>query len=78
MPHTACTRFGEEAHLTGIGCGGIWVAGETAVYAAPALILHYVLGHNYLPLEPFIHAVLHGPQPGSPDHEALLARWRDW
>ncbi len=71
-------RFGAEAHLAGIGCGEIRVAGETAVYAAPALILHYVLEHSYLPPEPFIHAVLHGPQPGSPDHEALLARWWHW
>ncbi len=69
-------RCGEGASLAAIGCGEMRVEGETAVYAAPSLIVHYVEAHHYRPPDPFIEAVLHGPQPGSARHEALLAAWQ--
>jgi hypothetical protein len=50
----------------------IRVIGEEDIFAAPALIYHYVTVHNYKPPDAFIQAILHGPQPGSPEHRALL------
>ncbi|GAA3661090.1 hypothetical protein ACLIYM_24680 [Streptomyces fenghuangensis] len=44
---------------TFIGSGEIRVPGrEGAVYAAPAMIVHYVESHAYLPPEEFIESVL--------------------
>jgi hypothetical protein len=34
------------------------VAGESTVYAAPVLIHHYVVAHDYRPPDEFIAAVL--------------------
>lgn len=42
------------------------------VYAAPNLILHYIISHNYLPPEKFINAVIKGPKPGSEEFAELI------
>ncbi len=55
------------AHLTEIR-----VIGETEIYAAPALIYHYVEAHHYQPPDEFIAAVLQGPAPGTAEHRALI------
>jgi hypothetical protein len=68
--------YGENAGLMSIGDGEIRVIGRDVVYAAPALIYHYVVEHHYRPPQEFIDAVLTGPQPGSPEHNALLAEYR--
>ena len=39
-----------------------------ATYAAPNLIYHYVVDHQYLPPDAFVRAVLDGPLPGSPEY----------
>ena len=45
------------------GSAEIRVRGEGRVYAAPELVYHYVVIHNYLPPEEFIAAVLNSDQP---------------
>uniref|UniRef100_UPI0040560A9C DUF7919 family protein n=1 Tax=Acetatifactor sp. TaxID=1872090 RepID=UPI0040560A9C len=35
------------------------------IYAAPELILHYIMNHKYLPPQEFIDAVMTGPKPDS-------------
>lgn len=41
-----------------LGSADIQVEGEGDVYRAPALMLHYVTAHDYLPPEEFVDAVL--------------------
>jgi hypothetical protein len=55
------------------GLGEIRVIGEEEIFAAPSLIYHYVVAHQYKPPAEFIAAVRHGPQPGTAEYEAL---WR--
>ena len=43
----------------------IAVEGIRGTYAAPALIYHYVVAHDYRPPDEFIEAVLEAPLPGS-------------
>ena len=62
---------GEEVWL---GNGEIRVIGDSATYAAPTLIYHYVVAHNYRPPDEFIEAVLTGPLPGSRVHQALIKK----
>jgi hypothetical protein len=63
-------RAGEIAFL---GTAEIRVFGsEAKVYAAPTLIYHYVLDHQYLPPEEFIQAVLAGPLPSSAEYQMLI------
>lgn len=60
---------GQEVPLSG---GEIRVIGEADIYAAPALIYHYVTVHGYRPPDDFVEAVTKGPGPGSPEHRALI------
>lgn len=68
----------ENAQWSAIGDGEIRVIGRAAVYAAPALVYHYVVDHQYRPPDEFIEAVLQGPPPGSEAHQALLKMMNDW
>jgi hypothetical protein len=68
-------RYGEEAHWSSIGDGEIRVIGQSTLYAAPALIHHYVVEHNYKPPDEFIEAVLEGSAPGSKEHETWLKKY---
>src|SRR5690349_16843337 len=43
----------------------ILVPGDAVLFAAPALILHYVKCHQYAPPADFLNAALACPQPGS-------------
>ncbi len=56
-----------------LGNGEIRVIGTEVVYAAPTLIYHYVVDHDYQPPEEFVEAVLAGPGPGSDEHQILLS-----
>jgi hypothetical protein len=69
-------RFGPMFHWAGIGDGEIRVIGYRIIYAAPALILHYVEAHQYQPPPAFIEAVVNGPPPGSPEHQLILTLLR--
>ena len=42
------------------GHGHYLIRKGKAVYMAPSLLLHYVVSHEYLPPEEFIHATIHG------------------
>ncbi|MFH8981160.1 DUF7919 family protein [Streptomyces varsoviensis] len=51
----------EHLHSEGLslGTGEIWVTGSNGVtYAAPSLIIHYIVDHGYLPPEEFRTAVM--------------------
>lgn len=54
------------------GIAQIRVIGEDDIYAAPTLIHHYIAAHQYRPPDVFIRAILHGPQPASPEHRTLI------
>lgn len=41
-----------------LGSGEIHVVGPRGVYASPAMIVHYVEAHSYLPPEEYCEAVL--------------------
>jgi hypothetical protein len=47
---------------------------DQTIYAAPRMIYHYVVDHNYSPPKEFIQAVLYGP---SPDSKEYLERARE-
>jgi hypothetical protein len=47
---------------------------RTFVYIAPALILHYIRTHRYLPPACFIDAVLTCPEPGSDEYRSEIRR----
>jgi hypothetical protein len=40
-----------------LGTAEIWIPGEGVLYAAPNLILHYVMAHQYRPPESYIRAL---------------------
>jgi hypothetical protein len=61
-----------DGHTARPGSGEIRVLGESDIYAAPDLILHYVGAHNYQPPQEFVQAVLMGSPAGSPEHRALI------
>ena len=42
------------------------LGGDGVVYAAPAMLRHYVTTHQYKPPDSFIQAILHGSRPDSP------------
>lgn len=44
-------------------------------YAAPSMILHYVIEHNYCPPSDFIRAVIDGPKPGSYEYQTYQKRY---
>jgi len=58
------------------GNGEIRVPGNLVLYAAPALIYHYVVEHDYKPPQEFIDAVMTVPQPGSEEYNALLDNYK--
>ncbi len=68
-------RYGEKTQWLNIGDGEIRVIGESAIYAAPTLIYHYVVEHQYKPPAEFIEAVLMGPAPESEIFQALLEKF---
>lgn len=73
-------RHNAEELLLGsaeIRVGGI----QERLYAAPNLIFHYVVSHNYSPPAEFVHAVLMGPCPPEDGYFDLLSKlgliWSD-
>lgn len=61
---------GKETLL--LGAAEIRVLGSNKKYAAPNLVYHYIVEHEYLPPEEFIQAVMEGPQPGTSEFEEYL------
>ncbi|MBW4681284.1 MAG: hypothetical protein KME19_14375 [Microcoleus vaginatus WJT46-NPBG5] len=74
--HQGNPQYGEAHDLARLGNGEIRVIGQSALYAAPTLIHHYVVDHRYNPPEEFIKAVLSGPPPGSREHENVLNKYK--
>ena len=63
-------HFCEENHH---GSNELRVVGSDGmVYASPALIIHYVEAHKYLPPQQFIDAVMNGPIPGSDKYKEAI------
>ena len=57
---------------TDLGSAEIWILGQNGIiYAAPDLIYHYIVGHDYQPPDEFIQAVIQSPLPGSEDYERI-------
>ncbi len=67
-------KHGKTAHWASIGDGEIRVQGKSAVYAAPALIYHYVIQHQYKPPDEFIEAILAG-KPDSKEQQELFRKY---
>ena len=66
-------QVGSGGEQITLGNGEIRVIGTEVVYAAPTLIYHYVVDHDYLPPQAFVEAVLAGPGPGSAEYQILLS-----
>jgi hypothetical protein len=66
--HSPEQRDGQIAYFGG---AEIRVVGRLATYAAPTLIYHYVVIHNYKPPEDFIDAILTSPAPNSDEYQDL-------
>ena len=47
---------------------------DGVIYAAPAMLRHYITVHHYRPPEQFIQAVLHGLRPSSRTYDEARAR----
>ena len=71
------TRKGEQLVL---GSAEIRVFGEAElIYAAPNLIYHYVLLHQYKPPKDFVRAMKEGPKPADSDYfKRLTVLKLDW
>jgi len=67
-------KYGKNAQWANLGDGEIRVLGKSAVYAAPTLIYHYVIQHQYKPPDEFIEAILAG-KPASKEQRKLLRRY---
>lgn len=71
-----------EVELDGVtftlGGAEIRILGEQEIYAAPDLIYHYVVDHQYQPPDEFVQAVLKGPAPNSPEFRALINTLRSF
>ena len=67
-------RYVDKAHWASIGDGEIRVLGNSAIYAAPALIYHYIVEHQYKPPDEFIEAVL-GSEPDSKEQKELFSKY---
>lgn len=67
-------RYGEKFHWASIGDGEIRVLRGSAVYAAPTLVYHYVVQHQYRPPDEFIEAILAG-EPDSKEQRELLSKY---
>ena len=50
------------------------VPDREVLYVAPALIMHYIRHHRYLPPACFLEAVLNCPEPGSQDFLAAVEK----
>ncbi len=73
----AC-HYGESLKL---GFAEIRVIGkDNRIYAAPNMIYHYVVEHNYSPPDEFIQAVLDSPLPGDKAFEEVKQQrnWYGW
>lgn len=55
-------------------CTDILVPAEPVVYMAPALILHYIRAHQYLPPLCFLEAVLACPEAGSKQYLSAIKK----
>lgn len=61
-----------------LGSAEIRVVYGEKVYAAPNLIYHYIIAHNYNPPEEFIEAVLKGIPSGSIEYQILTEKHWKW
>jgi|GEM_PF-820585 len=52
-----------------LGKGELRIFGKEHVYACPDSLFHYVKGHNYLPPNGFIEAVMTGPPPDTAEYQ---------
>ncbi len=69
-------RYGEKCHWASIGDGEIRVLGQSIIYAAPTLIYHYVIQHQYKPPDEFIEAILTST-PDSKEQIVLLSKYSE-
>jgi hypothetical protein len=77
QPKPRCAAYAKlDGQELGMGSAEIRVVHNGKVYAAPNLIYHYVVEHNYKPPDEFIEAVLHGLSPESAEYAEL--RYKYW
>jgi hypothetical protein len=55
--------------------GNFGVPGDQVLYVAPAMILHYVEEHGYLPPKQFVDFVLESPIPGTKDYKDAVVEY---
>jgi hypothetical protein len=57
-----------------VGALNLFVPGDGFLYAAPSMIAHYILSHNYAPPAEFCAAVLRCPPMRSPEYFEAIVR----
>ena len=55
-----------------VGALNLFVPGDGFLYAAPSMIAHYILAHQYAPPQEFRDAVLRCPPMRSPEYFAAI------
>jgi hypothetical protein len=60
-----------------LGSGELRIRGVgNIVYAAPDLIYHYVVDHQYQPPTEFVNAILNSPLPNTVEYKEFVNIWR--
>jgi hypothetical protein len=73
--------FSFRGRRFGMGSVNLFLPGETALFVAPSLVIHYVRDHSYRPPEAFCQALRNCPTVGSKEYNvrwdaACPPRWR--
>jgi hypothetical protein len=70
--------FGTQVAFKGrrltVGTDNLFIPGRSVVYAAPSLILHYILAHQYQPPTEFVDAVRTCPGMFTPEYIDAVKR----
>ena len=61
-----------DGQVVELGIGEIRIMGDENIYAAPDLILHFIVEHGYRPPKAFIDAVTKAVSVDSAEHQALI------
>jgi len=79
LPPTYSRTLSYQHYSVTMGAMNLFLPGNGVIYAAPSLILHYILQHQYAPPLPFQEAVLNCPPMRSPKYfeamDEIAGKW---
>jgi hypothetical protein len=74
QPDTHMTPVVFEGRRLHVGVHNLFVPGYGVIYAAPSMILHYILAHGYRPPDEFAEAVRTCPEIMTPEYVEAMKR----